>query len=51
MYFDKPVEGTQVRLQPDFTLRVALSLNALVLLALGLWWGPLLGWCKQAFVG
>jgi NADH-quinone oxidoreductase subunit N len=26
-------------------------LNALVLLALGLWWGPLLGWCKQAFVG
>lgn len=51
MYFDKPVGGTQVRLQPDFTLRVALSLNALVLLALGLWWGPLLGWCKQAFVG
>jgi NADH-quinone oxidoreductase subunit N len=51
MYFDKPVEGSQVRLQPDFTLRVALSLNALVLLALGLWWGPLLGWCKQAFVG
>ncbi|RUL66176.1 NADH-quinone oxidoreductase subunit NuoN [Dyella dinghuensis] len=51
MYFDKPVEGAQVRLQPDFTLRVALSLNALVLLALGLWWGPLLGWCKQAFVG
>ena len=51
MYFDKPVEGTQVRLQPDFTLRVALSLNALALLVLGLWWGPLLGWCKQAFVG
>src|ERR1700761_5284124 len=50
MYFDKPVEGTEIRLQPDFTLRVALSLNALVLLALGLYWGPLLSWCKQAFV-
>jgi NADH-quinone oxidoreductase subunit N len=51
MYFDKPVEGSVVRLQPDFTLRVALSVNALVLLALGVYWGPLLGWCKQAFVG
>ncbi|RDS86497.1 NADH-quinone oxidoreductase subunit NuoN [Dyella psychrodurans] len=51
MYFDKPVEGTEVRLQSDFTLRLALSLNALVLLALGLYWGPLLSWCKQAFVG
>ncbi|GAB2570577.1 NADH-quinone oxidoreductase subunit NuoN [Dyella jejuensis] len=51
MYFDKPVAGTEVRVQPDFTLRIALSLNALALLALGLYWGPLLGWCKQAFVG
>lgn len=51
MYFDKPEAGTEMRLQPDFTLRVALSLNALVLLALGLYWGPLLSWCKQAFVG
>jgi NADH-quinone oxidoreductase subunit N len=51
MYFDKPVDGTEVRLQPDFTLRVALSLNALVLVALGVWWGPLITWCKQAFVG
>ena len=51
MYFDKPEVGTEVRLQPDFTLRVVLSLNALVLLALGLYWGPLLGWCRQAFVG
>jgi NADH-quinone oxidoreductase subunit N len=51
MYFDKPVEGTVVRLQPDFTLRLALSVNALVLLVLGVYWGPLLGWCKQAFVG
>lgn len=51
MYFDKPEVGTEVRIQPDFTLRLVLSLNALVLLGLGLYWGPLLSWCKQAFVG
>ncbi|WP_233843031.1 NADH-quinone oxidoreductase subunit NuoN [Dyella sp. 2HG41-7] len=51
MYFDKPEPGTEVRIQPDFTLRLTLSLNALALLALGLYWGPLLSWCKQAFVG
>jgi NADH-quinone oxidoreductase subunit N len=51
MYFDKPVEGSVVRLQPDFTLRVALSVNALALLVLGVYWGPLLGWCRQAFAG
>lgn len=51
MYFDKPETGTEGRIQPDFTLRLVLSLNALVLLGLGLYWGPLLSWCKQAFVG
>jgi NADH-quinone oxidoreductase subunit N len=51
MYFDKPVDGIEVKLQADPTLRVVLSLNALMLLALGLYWGPLLNWCKQAFVG
>jgi len=51
MYFDKPAENAQTRLQPDAPLRVVLSLNALVLVALGLYWGPLLGWCRQAFVG
>jgi NADH-quinone oxidoreductase subunit N len=51
MYFDKAEDGVQTRVQPDATLRVALSLNALVLVALGLYWGPLLGWCRQAFVG
>jgi len=30
-------------------LRVVLSLNALSLLVLGLYWGPLLGWCRHAF--
>ncbi|MDO1527368.1 NADH-quinone oxidoreductase subunit NuoN [Fulvimonas sp. R45] len=51
MYFDKPEEGTHVVVQPDAGLRVVLSLNALVLVALGLYWGPLLGWCRQAFAG
>jgi NADH-quinone oxidoreductase subunit N len=51
MYFDKPEAGTEIRLQSDFTLHLVLSLNALVLLGLGLYWGPLLSWCKQAFVG
>jgi NADH-quinone oxidoreductase subunit N len=51
MYFDKPAEGLEVRPQADGFLRTMLSLNALVLLALGLYWGPLLGWCRAAFAG
>lgn len=51
MYFDKPAEGLEVRPQADGVLRTVLSLNALVLLALGLYWGPLLGWCRAAFAG
>ena len=51
MYFDKPVEGTQMKPQADAPLRWALSLNALALLALGLYWGPLFTWCHQAFAG
>ncbi len=49
MYFDKPVDGSSVSLQQDKPLRIVLSLNALSLLALGLYWGPLLGWCRRAF--
>jgi len=51
MYFDKPAEGLEIRPQADGFLRTVLSLNALVLLALGLYWGPLLGWCRSAFAG
>jgi NADH-quinone oxidoreductase subunit N len=51
MYFDKPAEGLEIRPQADGMLRATLSLNALVLLALGLYWGPLLGWCRAAFAG
>jgi NADH-quinone oxidoreductase subunit N len=49
MYFDKPVDGSSVSVQQDKPLRIVLSLNALSLLALGLYWGPLLGWCRRAF--
>ncbi len=51
MYFDKPVEGSELRMQPDGSLRVLLSLNALGLLAIGLYWGPLIAWCRSAFAG
>jgi len=51
MYFDKPVEGVELKPQADAPLRWVLSLNALALLGLGLYWGPLLSWCQQAFAG
>ncbi|MGO4700395.1 NADH-quinone oxidoreductase subunit NuoN [Dyella sp. 2RAB6] len=51
MYFDAPVEGTEIKLQQDPAMRLVLSLNALTLLVLGLAWGPLLGWCKSVFPG
>jgi NADH-quinone oxidoreductase subunit N len=49
MYFDDAEEGGAIAAQPDRSLRVVLSANALSLLVLGVWWGPLLGWCKRAF--
>jgi NADH-quinone oxidoreductase subunit N len=51
MYFDKPAEGSELRLQSDGSVRLVLSLNALGLLALGLYWGPLIAWCRSAFAG
>jgi NADH-quinone oxidoreductase subunit N len=51
MYFDKPVEGTEIHLQRDVSVRVMLSLNVLALLVLGFGWGPLFGWCQRVFVG
>jgi NADH-quinone oxidoreductase subunit N len=48
MYFDAPNEGVELKPQADLPLRWVLSLNALALLALGLYWGPLLAWCQRA---
>ncbi len=49
MYFDQAEEGGATTAKPDRSLRAVLSVNALSLLVLGVWWGPLLGWCKRAF--
>ena len=49
MYFDKPEAGGAQVVQSDKPLRIVLSMNALGLLVLGLYWGPLLGWCRHAF--
>ncbi len=49
MYFDKAAEGSILAAKPDRTLQVVLSLNGLSLLALGMYWGPLLAWCQRAF--
>jgi NADH-quinone oxidoreductase subunit N len=51
MYFDKPADDSAVSISKDVSLRWVLSLNALSLLVLGLFWGPLLDWCMRAFVG
>ncbi|BDU21271.1 NADH-quinone oxidoreductase subunit NuoN [Dyella sp. GSA-30] len=49
MYFDQPVEGTEIKVQGDVSLRLVLSINALALLALGFGSSPLLAWCRSAF--
>lgn len=49
MYFEQPEAGGALVAQSDKPLRVVLSLNALSLLVLGLFWGPLLSWCRHAF--
>jgi len=49
MYFDAPTDGTVLALPKDLPLRWLLSINGLALLILGLYWGPLIGWCYRAF--
>ncbi len=48
MYFDEPV-GEQVAPHADRVLRVVFGVNALALLAFGLFWSPIMAWCQQAF--
>ena len=48
MYFDEPV-GEQVAPSTDRVLRVVFGVNALALLAFGLFWSPIMAWCQQAF--
>jgi len=49
MYFDAPTDGAALALPQDAPLRWLLSFNGALLLALGLFWGPLIGWCYRAF--
>ena len=48
MYFDEPV-GEQMAPSTDRVLRVVFGVNALALLAFGLFWSPIMAWCQQAF--
>ena len=49
VYFDAPLDKSPLRLPQDLAFRWLLSLNGVALLALGLFWGPLIAWCYQAF--
>jgi NADH-quinone oxidoreductase subunit N len=48
MYFDEPV-GEAMAPRDDQPLQVVFGVNALALLALGIFWNPIMTWCQQAF--
>ncbi|MEP6634908.1 MAG: NADH-quinone oxidoreductase subunit NuoN [Luteimonas sp.] len=48
MYFDEPV-GEPAMPRNDRPLRIVFGANALALLALGLYWNPIMVWCQRAF--
>ena len=48
MYFDEP-SGEPVLPREDHVVRVVFGVNALGLLALGLFWSPVMAWCQRAF--
>ncbi|HEX6832428.1 MAG TPA: NADH-quinone oxidoreductase subunit NuoN, partial [Rudaea sp.] len=49
MYFDAPQSEAALTLPSDYGLRWLLSINGIALLILGVFWGPLIAWCNQAF--
>ena len=49
MYFDAPNSDASLALPRDRGLRWLLSINGVALLVLGIFWGPLIAWCNQAF--
>ena len=49
MYFDEP-SGEPIGPRDDRLLQVVFGVNALGLLAFGLFWSPLMAWCQRAFV-
>ena len=48
MFFEE-AEGDGAQVHPDSHLRAAFAVNAVALLVLGVFAGPLLQWCKAAF--
>ncbi|WP_435594061.1 NADH-quinone oxidoreductase subunit NuoN [Proluteimonas luteida] len=48
MYFDTP-NATPMAQRPGAGLQVMFAVNALALLALGIFWSPLMVWCQTAF--
>ncbi len=49
MYFDAPDEKPVAQIHQGEELRWMLSINALLLLALGIAWNPIMTWCMSAF--
>ncbi len=49
MYFDEPAEKEALVLPRDLAMRWLLSVNGLLLVILGVYWGPLINWCYSAF--
>ncbi len=49
MYFDAPDDAPVAEIHTDHALRWMLSINALLLLALGFAWNPIMAWCQLAF--
>ncbi len=51
VYFDQPLPSTQLVMPADLPFRIALSVNCLALVALGIFGGPLMSWCLRAVTG
>ena len=49
MYFDAPDAAPRASIHADAGLRWMLSINAVLLLALGIEWDPIMTWCMRAF--
>ncbi|UXI69740.1 NADH-quinone oxidoreductase subunit NuoN [Tahibacter amnicola] len=48
MYFDDADDESRLPTPGDLPMRVTISMNALALLVLGFFWGPLYGWCVRS---
>jgi NADH-quinone oxidoreductase subunit N len=51
VYFDEPAAGSRLEFPNDLPFRTVLGANALALVALGIFGGPLMSWCVRAVTG